>query len=67
MFQASLCLIIEEAKCTREYRPEMTGLRSTVCYTATNQISDIYNYKTGKRKKECGRLLSAAEVPASGN
>ena len=54
MFQVSLCLIIEEAKCTTEYRHEMTDLSSTICYMVTNQISDRYNCKIPKSKKECG-------------
>lgn len=67
MFQASLSLIIKEAKCTTECRHKMTRLSSTMCYMATNQISDRYNYKTPKRKKECGSILSATKVPALGN
>lgn len=67
MFQASLCLITETAKCTTEYRHEMTDLSSTVCYMVTNQISGSYNYKTPKRKKGCGKLLSATKIPALGN
>lgn len=61
------CLIIEEAKSATEYRQEMADLSSTVCYVATNQISDRQNYKTPKRKKDCGRLLSTTKVQALGN
>lgn len=51
MFQTSLCLVIEEAKCTTEYGHEMTDLSSRICYMATNQISNRYNEKNQTKPK----------------